>query len=118
MKIFKGVCWSEVSRHSLQKAKHLQNAKAKITRKSYKGSMSIDMLFAGLERGLSMERGCQHIYPSQFFPELIDNENAVPFIRQLYSAPFPGGPFSTRRNPAGEIGDVYSETAARLSREY
>jgi len=27
MKIFQGVCWSKVSRHSLQKAKHLQLSK-------------------------------------------------------------------------------------------
>jgi len=50
--------------------------------------------------------------------ELIVNEKAIPLIRHLYNDPFTGGPLSIRRNLAGEIEDVYSEAAARLSQEY
>lgn len=50
--------------------------------------------------------------------DLIDNEKGVLFIRRLYPDPFTKSPFATRRNMTGEIEDVYSEVAARISQEF
>ena len=50
--------------------------------------------------------------------ELVNNEKGVLFIRRLYLDPFSKSPFATQRNMAGEITDVYSEAAARVSQEF
>lgn len=50
--------------------------------------------------------------------ELLENSAGIQFLRRLYPDPFTGGPLNTKRNLSGEIEDVYSEAAARLSQEY